>query len=403
MLTNKYLKLQAVYFRLLGFNIFACHGIWMSPYRTVCSIVSVATFLPLTVAFCLQNMQNVGQLTDGLCSMLIDLLALFKYGLIIWLHKDLVQLIERLRKMLQAESRISNYARIIEEANRREQFISGLYKNCFQLAAASACLLPLLRIVRHSATFGGSAGVQPELPFPSVYPWDNRCVLNYLASYAWNVAAALGVLLPTVCVDTLFCSLTHNLCALFQIAQYKMKHFVGQTSDETLANLTDILPLHQSTLDMCDSLNRCFRPLISVQFLVASLHLCVLCYQVSTNLDRPDVLFFAAFTCSILSQIYLYCYCGECVKTENANFATAIYDSDWYSTGCSWSAIGRPLLLCMMRSQRGCRIDGYFFMANMQTFLAVSTRQYSAQFVTFSRLQIVKTSMSYVTLLQSLS
>ncbi|KAH8359313.1 hypothetical protein KR093_005730, partial [Drosophila rubida] len=376
MLTNKYLKLQSDYFRLLGFNIFASNGSWTHPWRTICSIISVATFLPLTAAFCLQHMQHIDQLTDGLCSMLIDLLALCKFGLIGWLHTELVQLIARLRTVLHIESRISMYAAIIEEANKREQFISGLYKNCFQLAAASACLLPLLRMLSssmRSATVVG--GVHTELPFPSVYPWDNRSVLNYLASYAWNVAAALGVLLPTVCVDTLFCSLTHNLCALFQIAQYKMKHFVGDTLDATLSNLADILPLYQDTLDMCDTLNRCFRPLISLQFLVASLHLCVLCYQVSANLKRPDVLFFVAFTCSILAQIYLYCHCGECVKTENANFATAIYDSAWYKTGSSWSAIGRPLQLSMMRDQRGCRIDGYFFVANMQTFLSVSTLQ----------------------------
>ncbi|XP_062141793.1 putative odorant receptor 98b [Drosophila sulfurigaster albostrigata] len=326
--------------------------------------MSVLTFLPLTAAFCLQNMQNVYQLTDGLCSMLIDLLALCKFGLIIWLHKDLVQLIERIRQLLHRESRIVNYARIIEEVNKREQFISGLYRNCFQLAAASACMLPLLRMfwstfIRSASAIGE---VQPELPFPSVYPWDNRWVLNYLVAYVWNVAAAFGVLLPTVCVDTLFCSLTHNLCALFRIAQYKMQHFVGETLDDTLSNVANILPLYQATLDMCNTLNRCFRPLISVQFLVASLHLCVLCYQVSANLRRPDVLFFAAFTCSILSQIYLYCYCGECVKTENAQFATAIYDSDWHKTGCSWSAIGRPLLLSMMRAQRDCRIDGYFLL-----------------------------------------
>ncbi|XP_060648508.1 putative odorant receptor 98b [Drosophila nasuta] len=389
MLTNKFLKLQSVYFRLLGFNIFACHcDSWILPRRTIGSIMSVLTFLPLTVAFCLQNMQNVDQLTDGLCSMLIDLLALCKFGLIIWLHKDLVQLIERIRQLLHRESRIANYARIIEEVNKREQFISGLYRNCFQLAAASACMLPLLRMLWSTFIRSASAigEVQPELPFPSVYPWDNRWVLNYLVAYVWNVAAAFGVLLPTVCVDTLFCSLTHNLCALFRIAQYKMLHFVGETLDDTLSNVANILPLYQATLDMCNTLNRCFRPLISVQFLVASLHLCVLCYQVSANLRRPDVLFFAAFTGSILSQIYLYCYCGECVKTENAQFATAIYDSDWHKTGCSWSAIGRPLLLSMMRAQRDCRIDGYFFVANMQTFLA-----------------IVKTSMSYVTLLQSLS
>jgi len=100
MLTDKYLKLQATYFRLLGFNIFAYSGSWVYPYRTIYCIMSVLTFMPLTVAFCLQNVQNVDRLTDGLCSILIGLLGMSKFILVIWLHKDFKQLIEGIRSIL---------------------------------------------------------------------------------------------------------------------------------------------------------------------------------------------------------------------------------------------------------------------------------------------------------------
>lgn len=104
MLTDKFLQLQAAYFRLLGYEIFASGdddgGIWRHPCRTIYSIMSVASFLPLTVAFCVRYVQNVDKLTDGLCSVLIDLLALFKFALILWRHKDFVRLIARFRSIL---------------------------------------------------------------------------------------------------------------------------------------------------------------------------------------------------------------------------------------------------------------------------------------------------------------
>jgi len=100
MLTDKYLKLQASYFRLLGFNIFAYSGSWVYPYRTIYWMMSLLAFLPLTVAFCLQNVQNVDHLTDGLCSMLVGVLSMSKYVLVFWLHKDFEQLIEGIRSIL---------------------------------------------------------------------------------------------------------------------------------------------------------------------------------------------------------------------------------------------------------------------------------------------------------------
>jgi len=203
------------------------------------------------------------------------------------------------------------------------------------------------------------------------YPWDNRRVFNYLASYVWNVSATLGVIIPTICVDTLFFSTTLNLCALFQIAQYKMKHFVAATLKETQSKLADVIPLYQNTLHICDTLNRYFRPLITIQFFIATLHLCVLSYQLSENLTQLDILYYAIFMCSILTQIGLYCYCGERVKTENEKFAIAIYESAWYERECTWSNIGQPLQISLIRAQKGCRIHGYFFVANMETFLAV--------------------------------
>ncbi|EDW15276.2 LOW QUALITY PROTEIN: uncharacterized protein Dmoj_GI16931 [Drosophila mojavensis] len=238
MLTNRLLKLQDVCLRLLSINLFAGRHCGSVSYRTACLIMSLVTLMPLTVAFCVLNVANMDTLTDGRCSLMIGLLALYKVALIL------------------SESQVSADCQIIDRINRREQFFSGLYASCFSLAAASVCLLPLMRALMSAPSSG-----QPEL---------------------------------------------------------------------------------RNSLHMSLTLNRLFRPLINIQFLVASLLLCVLSYQLSENLAQLEVLHYAAFTLAHLAQIFLYCHCGEHLKEQ--------------SQQCTW----QPLKLTMMRAQRGYRIDGHF-------------------------------------------
>ncbi|XP_017001603.2 putative odorant receptor 98b [Drosophila takahashii] len=384
MLTDKFLGLQSIFFRLLGLELLDELDVsHRYPRRSICCILSVATFLPLTIAFGLRNIQNVEQLTDSLCSVLVDLLALCKIGLFLWLYKDFRFLIQQFQGILQREIQWEVGKKIVSNENHRDQFISALYSYCFVTAGFLACLMsPLSMLVSYHRT----GQLQPDLPFPSVYPWNNTHIFNYFVSYFWCVSAALGVALPTVCVDTLFCSLSHNLCALFKISREKMMHFEGKSLGETRENLVHIFSLYEECLQLGHSLNGFFRPLIFAQFVAASLHLCVLCYQLSAHLLQPAMLFYAAFTAAIIGQVSIYCICGSSVNTESQLFGQAIYESNWLNLLEENSQLVRSLKIAMMRSRRGCPIDGYFFEANRQTLV-----------------MIVRSAISYVTLLRSLA
>ncbi|XP_017062515.1 putative odorant receptor 98b [Drosophila ficusphila] len=384
MLTDKFLRLQSLFFRQLGLELLpeqeASHRY---PRRAICCILSVATFLPLTVAFGVRNIQNVDQLTDSLCSVLVDLLALCKIGFFLWLYEDFRGLIKQFNTILQRENHWNVSEAIISRENRRDQFIAALYSLSFVAAGLSACLMSPLSML---ASYHRTGQLQPDLPFPSLYPWDNTNIYCFSISYLWNVSAALGVALPTVCVDTLFSSLTHNLCALFKIAQHKMRRFEGKSVGETHENLVHVFQFYGECLQLGHSLNGYFRPLIFAQFFAASLHLCVLCYQLSANLLQPAMLFYAAFTAAILGQVSIYCFCGSNVKAESQRFGQAIYESNWLGILEENSQLAGSLKIAMMRARRGCPIDGFFFEANRQTLV-----------------MIVRSAISYVTLLRSLA
>lgn len=177
--------------------------------------------------------------------------------------------------------------------------------------------------------------------------------------------------LPTVCVDTLFCSLTHSLSALFEIAQLKLMNLVGKSLGKTRENMVQAFQLYGECLELGQLLNGYFRPIIFVQFVAASLHLCVLCFLLSAHLMQPAMLFYAFFTVAILGQVSIYCFCGSSVKEESQQFAQAIYKSPWVQLLQDDVKLARSLQFAMMRAQRGCRIDGYFFEANRQTLILV--------------------------------
>ncbi|EDW49124.1 GM16380 [Drosophila sechellia] len=166
MLTDKFLRLQTAFFRVLGLKLLHEQDVGHRyPWRSICCILSVASFMPLTIAFGLQNVQNVEQLTDSLCSVLVDLLALCKIGIFLWLHKDFKFLIGQFYCVLQRETHCAVAEMIVTRESRRDQFISALYAYCFITAGLSACLMsPLSMLFSYQRT----GELQPDFPFPSV-------------------------------------------------------------------------------------------------------------------------------------------------------------------------------------------------------------------------------------------
>jgi len=200
-LTEDFLKVQKTYFRILGFDIVEGTNGWLHPCKTLWGLISLAAVQPMIFAFSVKNLKNVDMLTDGVGSMLVNLLALLKFGLIIWLHKDFQLLVGKFRKMLlrgKHDELYSNYiilynnnyyytcldiygyslfiilfffvecdsevsAFIISQENRREQRVSGFYKNSFMLTGALSCVMPIVSTVLF---YWRTGQIQLQLTFP---------------------------------------------------------------------------------------------------------------------------------------------------------------------------------------------------------------------------------------------
>ncbi|KAM8711436.1 hypothetical protein ACLKA7_000558 [Drosophila subpalustris] len=364
-LTSDFFKLQGFYFRILGFDILSGKQSWPQPWKTLWSMVALCIMQLMMAAFVFRNLEDIEKVTDALAGMLNNNLALFKFGLMMWLHRDISRIIHKLRNILTRECESEIPAHIIDQENRREQRVSGFYSNCFLLAGILSSLKPIMNV---GLTYFITGELRLEINVPCSYPWDNEKPLNFLLSCVLLTAASLGVVFPTVCIDTLIISLVHNLVALFKTAQHKIQFFAGKSLEESQERLRDTLHLYKASLDITQAMTQYFRILICIQLVMASIHLCVLSYTLTISFAQSQMLFYIVFGIAILVQLYLYCQCGEYLKTESTEFARAIYDSPWYEAAVISPAIGRSLQIAMMRAQRGSHIDGYFFEANMEVF-----------------------------------
>lgn len=100
--------------------------------------------------------------------------------------------------------------------------------------------------------------------------------------YALTVYCIYVVVITAIGVDTLFCGFSFFICAQFQIISYELsKKKIFKNKDETVQNA---IKKHTVLINLCIKLSDAYQPVIFAQFLISSLQLCVVGYQITSVL-----------------------------------------------------------------------------------------------------------------------
>ncbi|KAH8415409.1 hypothetical protein KR222_010877 [Zaprionus bogoriensis] len=376
-----FLRVQVLAFRLMGFDLWNASGLNDHPQITLFVIGTMSAFLgPLFFAIKFY-ITNVSIMSDAMGSLLAIILTIVKYAVFVYYRKEFVELIYRIRSILEQEIRAwPEAAAIVEAENRSDQSLSMTYMRCFFAACVFAGIKPIVIMVTTRLRTGLTL---LELPHSGVYPWSDQSLLLYAPTYLWNLLASYGAVTMSLAMDTLLFAFTYNVCAVFKIAQHRIRHLepMQQRPQQELSQLVRVLELHQTGLLIATQLGMSVRPLVFMQFFVTALQLCFLGFQLADLFPSPVCIYFIFFVSSLLIALFIYSHCGENMKQASADFAVALYDSDWVDFA---PATRRALILTIMRAQRPCQLKGYFFEPNYATFSAV-----------------VRSAISYVMMLRS--
>ncbi|XP_001991533.2 odorant receptor 9a [Drosophila grimshawi] len=323
----------------------------------------------------------MGMISDIIASAIAVILGIIKCILFLYHRKQFVQLIYRIRGIFKKEIEICPEAATIVDAEiRSDQLLSFTYMRWFNTFVILSLIKPIVIMVMTRLRTGL---VHLELPYSGAYPWSYQSVLAYIPTCIWNVLAGYGTMCMTVAMDTLLFAFSFQVCALFKIAQHRIRQLVPQTDapQQELREMKQVLHLHQTALMIATQLGNDLRPIVLMQFFTNVLQLSFVTYQVANLFPSPDGISFMFFLGSVLIAVFIYSHCGENIQQASEDFATAAYDSNWVDFA---PATRHALILSIRRAQLPCQLDGYFFKPNMATFSAV-----------------VRSAMSYLMMLRS--
>jgi 7tm Odorant receptor len=148
--------------------------------------------------------------------------------------------------------------------------------------------------------------------------------------------------------ESLFFGSCLNICAHFDILRESYdgdkKKFVEK---------------HQQLLDLVETLNKLYGPIIFVQFLANSILLCVLGFQLVMSQSVLKKAVAVSFGSAAFIQLFVYTYGGQLVMDKSSCVAEELYQTD------------KDLIILICRAQKASVIKFGFYQANSKTLTSI--------------------------------
>jgi odorant receptor len=116
---------------------------------------------------------------------------------------------------------------------------------------------------------------------------------------------------------------------------------------------------HLEILDLVKELNETFKQVVFSNFLLSSLLLCVLGFQLVMIESFAGRIVPATFGVSVAIQLFVYAFGGQLIIDKSNEVARDFYDID------------RNFLIMIARPRLPAKIQAGFFTANLPTFVSV--------------------------------
>lgn len=113
---------------------------------------------------------------------------------------------------------------------------------------------------------------------------------QYELTFLWFVQATVMVALSAVGIDTLFYACTWNIVGHLKIVQHRFTAVrLHEQTSRLSQELRAIIAYHSKIISLADCLSEVYQPIMLMQFLITSLMLCVIAYQLTLVSQRIRV------------------------------------------------------------------------------------------------------------------
>ena len=213
-----------------------------------------------------------------------------------------------------------------------------------------------------------------QLPLDYWYPFDTVQVKNYLFAYFWSYWVMISILVALLGNDIMLYAMITVIEIEFDVLKKDLTH-IGDSpkNKEFIQTLVDH---HINLLNLCDRLQNIYSKMFLFSFVISSLVMCFLSYQLSTNFDNLSLFAFYFFYLWMMgAQILLLCVFGQKLINSSESISEGVYNSGWEGISDD-EAYKKQLVMIISRAQRPKRLTAMGFAdISIETFTTVSLLQ----------------------------
>lgn len=178
------------------------------------------------------------------------------------------------------------------------------------------------------------------------YPFDEYSRENYLFAFVWLVYVTANYLITLVASDILLFALITLIVLELDILRIDFEELRTISNASRARKLKELISHHERVLEICDKLQDIYGPTFLISFVISSLVICFVAFQLSTNSsDTEAVVFFIPYLGMIAGQVYLKCKFHLIFHLEKYSLIIA-HDR------CLWPASNQLKLVCCSGSFR---------------------------------------------------
>ncbi|GAB1863871.1 Odorant receptor [Camponotus japonicus] len=230
-----------------------------------------------------------------------------------------------------------------------------------------------------------------SLPVYNWAPFDLSSIYVFLPMLIFQCVTLMLCANSSVAHETLISGMMIQICAQFEILCHRahilptllMEAEKNSKSDEDLVArektiIRDLIYHHLYVYKFAHTVNATFTLMIFVQFSFISLVLCMSIYKLSTmtSIFTLDFAYTFSYLCSMLTQIFLYCWYGNEVSLKSIDVSTAIYEMDFTTLRVR---VMKDLMIIMVRASKPVKISsGYIVTLSTESFMSILKLSYSA-------------------------
>ncbi|XP_053982819.1 odorant receptor 46a-like [Hylaeus volcanicus] len=199
-----------------------------------------------------------------------------------------------------------------------------------------------------------------ELPYRMWLPCNCSSTYSMSLTYTQQVLALTAGSLLHVACDGLICGLLTHTYSQMEILGCRLK------------------TIKRGENEFASMINTEFRMVIFVQFAVSTLEVCFNLYLLTTMKSaNAQYVKIILYTSSMLTQIFVYCWHGDEVKSKSLDISNMIFRTDW--TFLDKNA-KRVLLMIMRRASVPIEFTSmHIAHMNLETFVSVSIHNFSSR------------------------